>query len=357
MPSRESTSMARDTDSSVRIRFELHAHEARRERDYERVRSITEEGMEHALSVQDDEAWWNFSFLHAESLRDLNELQECIATTEVLKSHPFTDTAPALAARVSTLLAIALQGYGSLDEAVVEAQHAVDMAERDGDVPEVGIEALHVRIATLAESGELDEAWRYCQKLAQRLTSSISTQTAGKANWVIGNVAFLRGALDDAVVYHRKAASGLSPMNDLKLWACFNRASAAMRLAAGLAGEETLEFIDRAEIAQSIVQGGAAEKLQLNITRAHWLLLEGRSHDAAVMLRSICQAAEPLATHTAAEAHLLLGRALHQQGLTDEGIKEMTVGETLFKDAGAQHRAEQARTAINEVAEPTPASP
>ncbi|GAA1340989.1 hypothetical protein [Arthrobacter roseus] len=349
--------MARDTDSSSLITFELRAHEAWRQREYDKVYSVAEQGMEEARAAGDEAAWWNLAFLRAQSRRETNNFQHCVMESQELKSHSFTATSPALAARVSTLLAMALQGCGHLQDSVDEARHAVEMAYLDGAVAEVGIEALQALIAALAESGHLDKAWTHCQKLSQQLTSSISTQTAGKANWVIGNVAFLRGALDDAVAYHRKAATGLSPMNDLELWARFNRASADMRLAAGIAGEETLEFIDRAEVAQSIVQGSAAEKLQLHIIRAHWLLLEGRAHDAAVMLRSICQSTESLATHTSAEAHLLLGQALHQQGHTAEGIKEMTMGEMLFEDAGALHRAEQARSAINDVAESTPASP
>ncbi len=341
--------MVETSTSSSRISFELRVHECWRERNYEGVRTIADQGMEAARNAGDEEAWWNLLFIRAQSLRETNDFQECATDAQKLQEHPLTASSPGLEARVSTLLSAARHGCGRLQEAITEARRAVEAANRDSTVAEVRIDALQALIAALAESGHIQDAWRHCRTVSELLTASVNPQTAGKANWVIGNVAFLRGKLDDAVAYHRKAASELSPMNDLQLWARFNRASAHMRLAAGLAGEETLEFIDRAEIAESIVQGGGAEQLQLNITRAHWLLVEGRSHDAAVMLQTICQSTEPLATHTTAEAHVLLGEALHQQGQTAQGIKEITIGEALFRDAGADHRAKLAQETIDKL--------
>ena len=111
------------------------------------------------------------------------------------------------------------------------------------------IGALRALIGALAESGRLDEAWKYCQDMNEQMDEHSMTQLAGEVAWVVGNVAFMRHDYAEGVKYHERAAKLLSPANDIDLWARFNKASAAVRLSSGIVEPETLASIERAELA------------------------------------------------------------------------------------------------------------
>jgi hypothetical protein len=212
------------------------------------------------------------------------------------------------------------------------------------------IEAEHALIAALAESDQLDDAWEACLVLSDLLgQSDVSPQTAGLGYWAIGNVAYLMRRVEDGTKYHRLAADNLSPTNDLDLWARFNRASAALRLAAGVVEPETLECIDRAEMASSIVGGSERDRLELSLTRAHWLVLTGQFDAAIERLRTVTSQESLLATHTAAEARFLLGQAYNARHIELEALLNLEASEELFVQSGANDRAAAARQLIHKV--------
>ncbi|WP_299169600.1 hypothetical protein [uncultured Arthrobacter sp.] len=329
--------------------LELRARDAWNQREYHLALKTAAEAAAMARSNADDNAWWNMTFLEAECLKKTGAFHDAQRLAEALREDVLTQRYPDLSARVSTFLAGTLQGQGDLALAAEEARRAVAMAASAGDSPDLRITAQHALIAALAESDQIDDAWEECLRLAELITPDVNSQTAGKAYWVIGNVAYLRRDAAVGTGYHRRAASNLSPSNDLDLWARFNRASAALRLAAGVVEPETLECIERAELAASIVGGSERDKLELSLTRAHWLFLTGQFDAAVERLRPICEASSLIASQTAAEAYMLLGQALARSGDPLEGLFQLEKSQELFRQSGAPDREAQVATLIDEV--------
>ncbi|GAB3532174.1 hypothetical protein GCM10027403_03980 [Arthrobacter tecti] len=330
--------MSQVQEPGEHVFLELRARDAWSQRDYQSARRIAREAQDAAEADGDDNARWNMAFLQAECIKKDGAFQEAQSVAVSLREDPLTLRYPDLAARVSVFLAGTMQGQGSLAEAAQEARYAVTMASRAADSPELRIGAQHALIAALAESDRVEEAWQECLHLADLITPEVNSQTAGKAYWVIGNVAYLRRDSATGTDYHRRAADNLSPSNDLDLWARFNRASAAKRLAGGVVEPETLECIERAEMAASIVGGSERDKLELSLTRAHWLFLTGQYDAAVERLRPICQASELLASQTAAEAYMLLGQALARSGDSLEGLFQLEKSQELFRQSGSPDR-------------------
>lgn len=322
---------------------ELRAREAWSQRDYPAARQLAAAAVVLAARAEDHHAWWNMTFLQAECLREEGSLDDSLQYAEALSINSLTLGSAALKARVHTLAAVCQQGLGHLDQAVESATIAVKSAATVPDAPELQIEAHHALIAALAESDRLDEAWSTCLDLSTHITSGIHRQTAGKAFWVIGNVAFMRHQVNDGTRFHRLAADHLAPNNDLDLWARFNRASASRRLAAGVVDAQTLECIERAEVASSIVGGTERDQLQLSLTRAHWLFLTGQINAAVERLRPICAEGSALSRQTEGEANLLLGQALSARGEWVEALAHLETSEQCFNDAGAPDRAAHVR--------------
>lgn len=341
--------MAPHSEPGERVLLELRAHASWNQRDYDNAHRLADEAAVLALKLDDANAWWNMTFLRAECLRKLGLMRESAEISQKLERHALTLQSSALTARVATNMSFALQGCGDLVEAVVAAKHAVAAAETNVDQQEFRIEAENALIAALADSDQLDEAWVECLTLAALLQGNPGSQTYGMSYWAIGNVAFLMDQPEEGTKYHRLAAENLSPTNDLELWAKFNRASAEIRLAAGVVQPETLECIDRAELAISIVGASERDKVELALTRAHWLVLTGQFDAAADRLRFVISKDKLLATHTAAEAHLLLGRALKAKKAEPEAVHNLEASEQLFSQAGAPGKAESARELIDDI--------
>jgi tetratricopeptide (TPR) repeat protein len=328
------------------VMYELRAREAWSQREYRAARLLAATAVELAARTEDHHAWWNMTFLQAECLREEGSLDESLQSAEALSINSLTLQSEALKARVHTLAAVCQQGLGHLDQAVDSATIAVKSAAAVPDAPELQIEAHHALIAALAESDRLDEAWSACLELSTHITPDIHTQTAGKAYWAIGNVAFMRHQVDDGTRFHRLAAEHLTPNNDLELWARFNRASASRRLAAAVVDAETLECIERAEVASSVVGGTERDKLQLSLTRAHWLFLTGQVNAAVERLRPICAEGSALSRQTEGEANLLLAQALSARGEALEALAHFETSEQCFDDAGAPDRAAHVRAIV-----------
>lgn len=339
------------TGTTTYVLHELQAREAWGKRDYDVARECAEAAANTALENGDPAGWWNMTYLKAECLRELDALEECLATVAQLLEHPLSNEQQQLAIRALTLEGVVLQGVGRLPEARAAAAVAVEKATADEQSGGLKVEAQRAYIAALAESGDLDQAWRQCLELDMAVTDQVDDQTCGKTYWVIGNVAFLRREASDGLRYHSLAAGKLSPINDVDLWAKFNKASAAMRLSAGILGHETLECIERAELATEIVGASAAERLQLSVTRAHWLFSTRDVAAAIALLRSVFEQRGLLYAHTTGEAAFLLGKSLQASGEREEALTYLRLAVEYSNRAGAHDRAALALAAIEEVEE------
>lgn len=319
---------------------ELKAHEQRSHHSFAEAAGSAEQAAEIALSAGDATSWWNMTFLQAENLLDAEAFNACVELGTSLLGSSSGPVSERDQARTYILLAKARQGAGLIEQAADCARAAAELTSGDSDL-EINVQARQALIAALADGGQFDEAWAESKSLASVISDELDDQLAGKVFWVVGNVAFLCGRVQDGLHYHELAASTFSPTKNLDVWAKFNKASAAMRLAADVADADTLRCIERAELATDIIGGTQSDLLLLRRNRANWNLVAGDTATAVEILEDICTAA--VAPQLLGDAWSLLGRAYLDQGKKREARHALTEAASHFEDAGAQHRAEQAR--------------
>lgn len=327
----------------------LYARQAWDLRDYPLAASHAASAAQIALEGRNTSAWWNMSYMQAECLLKHGDLLECRQLTERLLEHPMARESAGLGARARQMLAVVYQRQGQLTTAVDLATDAVAVAQQLSKGSIITVGAYRALIGALAESGRLDDAWKYCQDLLGQVDEDAMTQLAGEVAWVVGNVAFMRHDYTEGVKHHERAARLLSPANDIELWARFNKASAAVRLSSGIVEPETLAAIERAELAFSIVSGTKSDELEVAFIRARWLYLTGDIVAAVEKLRAIHAERAELAKHTAGEVSLLLGKSLKASGELDEALVHLEEARKAFATAGAQDRVQQALDAILEI--------
>ncbi|MGW9412947.1 hypothetical protein [Arthrobacter cupressi] len=326
---------------------ELRAREFRASHEFAKAADSARIAADTARADGDISGWWNMVFFQAENLLDAGESGEAADLARTLAEAPVTAAAPRDRARALVLLANSLQGRGLLDDAAIAAQSAVGLLADDADA-EFEVHARQALIAALAESGKLDEAWTESLALSERISDDMDDQLAGKAYWVIGNVAFLCNMVEEGLEHHELAADTFSPSSNLDVWAKFNKASAAMRLAAGVADSGTLRCIERAELATDIVGGSEEEILLLRYVRAHWTFLAGDVPAAILLLNEVTGSADKLPPQTAGEAFLLLARAEVSDGRREAAELSVKKSVEYFEKAGARQRAAQAGALLSE---------
>ena len=258
---------------------ELQAREYRSSHDFREAANAAQSAAEIASADGDLPSWWHMSLFRAESLLAAGDIEACAELAGTLVAEP-RDGNLQLQARVHILLAVTRQGMGLLEEAADEARTAAELMNGEDDV-EIAVKARQALIAALADSGRLDEAWAESLIMADIISGEVDDQLVGKAYWVIGNVAFLCSKVAEGLQYHELAAATFSPARNLAVWAKFNKASAAMRLAADVADADTLRCIERAELATDVIGGSEEDHILLKLNRGHWNFLAG-DHTAAV---------------------------------------------------------------------------
>ena len=327
----------------------LYARQAWDLRDYPLAAQHAATAAQIALESKNTSAWWNMTYMQAECLIKQGLWAECRAMVQRLLDHPLAAESAGLGVRARQMLAAAAQGQGQLKDAVDYAQEAVRLCAQLPKGSTMIIGALRALIGALAESGRLDEAWKYCQEMNAEMEGQSLPQLAGEVAWVVGNVAFMRHDYAEGIKYHEEAGKLLSPAYDIDLWARFNKASAAVRLSSGIVEPETLSAIERAELALSIVGGTDTDRLEVAFIRARWLYLTGDIMGAVQKLREIHAERSVLARHTAGEVSLLLGKALKAAGEVEEALVYLDEAQKDFSAAGASDRVQQALDAVLEI--------
>ncbi len=327
----------------------LYARQAWDLRDYPLAATHAATAAQIALEGKNTSAWWNMTYMQAECLIKQGNWQECQKIMQHLLEHPMATESVGLGVRARQMLAGICQGQGQLSTAVDHAMEAVKLCAKLPRGSTLIIGAHRALIGALAESGRLDEAWKFCQDMNDQVDEHSMSQLAGEVAWVIGNVAFMRHDYAEGIKYHERAARMLSPANDIELWARFNKASAAVRLSSGIVEPETLSSIERAELALSIVGGNKTDQLEVAFIRARWLYLTGDIVAAINKLREIHAESDALAKHTAGEVSLLLGKSLKAAGESDEALVYLEEAQNAFSAAGASDRVQQALDAVLEI--------
>ena len=295
-----------------------------------------------AAAEGDSSAEWDMKFFQAENLMDAGEFDECADITFTLVQGPSAALSSQALAKGHVLLATARQRAGLLEQAVVSARTAADLSADEPDI-ETNVKARHALIAALADCGMLEDAWYECNVLADIVSDEVDDQLVGKAYWAIGNVAFLCSMIEEGLHYHELAANTFSPANNLDVWAKFNKASAAMRLAADVADADTLRCIERAELATDVIGGSPNDYHLLKLNRAHWTFLAGDAPTAIGLLNDLCRLESGLSPQRTGEACLLLGRAYIATGNNAAARDVLFRAAEQFETAGAPQRADQAR--------------
>lgn len=289
--------------------------------------------------------WWELSLLAGNARLKLGHYRFCIRQASALARHTLARSHPELRSRAQELLARACQGAGRLPDAVRHGAEAVASAQEGRAPGAVALAAYLSLAAALTESGQLPQAWEYCQVFILPLAEAVpDTLLAGKAFWTAGNVAFRRGDRAAGLRLHQRASALLSPRLDVGLWASFNKASASMRLASGLHDSQTLACIQQAEAALAVVGASRSDALDLIHAHGRWQHLHG-NHAAAVDLLSEAWAGRgALSPQTAAEVALLLGLSLASLGRNRAAADRLQESESLFRRAGAADRSGHVRT-------------
>ncbi|MBD7996043.1 hypothetical protein H9639_12110 [Arthrobacter sp. Sa2CUA1] len=336
--------------------FILNEYKARQlweQREYTAAMDHTRKAAESAESRGDDTGWWRMTYLLAECQRELGLMDDSAETARLLTEHALAHHDAELAAKAKALRSVGLRSIGQLPEALEIAREAAL------DFPETGygsrgkLEAQQVLVAVLAESGSLDDAWHEAELLATMIDGETAADKAGKAYWSIGNVAFLLGRNPEATHYHDLAASCFSPSQDLSLWALFNKASAFMRLTANLVTPETLQCIERAEMAISISGGTPQDELDISVIRAHWSYLIGDVSGARVQMSEAIERTGSMSPLSEGDARLIYARILNDDGDKEGATSQARASAELFDKAGAVTRADQARIFLAEIAAPS----
>lgn len=337
-------------DNSVdQILSEYQARQHWERREYKAALEHAAAAAQKALTSADIVGYWRMTLLLAECQLELGQLQDFAASVRTLSEHPALQGDARMVGRAKALHSRALEALGHVGEALVLAEEVASLRRADTEEGIGEIEMLHSLVAALAESGKDTEAWSYAQEMVILAGRQDDQQTAGKAYWAVGNVAFLREDTENGIRYHKMAAENLAPGNDVNTWALFNKGSALARLSAGVADRETLECIERAELANSVTGGSPFQELETSMARAHWLLLTGDAAEAAVRLQQILDHRDLLPEHTLAEVEYVTSLALRELGRNDEALVAASHAEKVFIAHGARRRASEARDVIESI--------
>lgn len=337
-------------DNSVEhLLSEYRARQFWERREYLEALAEAGEAADNARYNDDQQGYWRMSLLKAECQMELGLMADFAEDAKKLLEDPRIADDPTTKARATALYSRALQCLGRVGESLEAAKAAAAIELVESGQGYGHFDTHHALVASLADSGKLDEAWDVAQSMLRLVTSETPRETAGLAYWAVGNVAFLREDGVEGTKWHDHAAVCLSPSNDVYLWAQFNKASAHMRIWANLLQPATLECIERAELAISVSGGSPMDELEIALVRAHWQLLNGEVEESLLRLGEVLQQREILVPPILAEAEQLTAMALFEAGRTEEALLAAQSSEKMFMDQGAVRMAGMSRNVIDRI--------
>ncbi|MBT2504252.1 helix-turn-helix transcriptional regulator [Curtobacterium sp. ISL-83] len=291
--------------------------------------------------------------VRAQAQLERGDFRECLRTTDELLESAVAATSPVLRAITLAIRSRALRADGALSAARDAATEAVEAVEAKGDCPtEVVVAARTAEIAALAELGDASALALATEEL-DRLTATLPEgHSRALAAWSIGNVRFAEGRIAEAVAAHDEAARLLRPEASLRAWARFHKATAALRVEAGIDDSGVDALIERAAHGLAIV-GNAHDCAELDLLRA-------RRSIPTDPLRALNLAGETLdgnnlPNQTVAEAELVRASALEALGRRHEQTAALRHAAEALTSSGATERAVSIWRAVVESQEPAAA--
>lgn len=319
--------------SAAMAALELRVQLAASARDYPEVLAASE-AVPIPAAKEDSDVWWAVMWMKAQALLASESYEPCAQLAVDLAESSLALLSAELRAACYALASRALRAYGNLEQALERSNEAISSGFESGYLPQIAA-ARREQIATLAELGRLSEAVAAAQRLEGLQSQLGRTQLAGLVAWTLGNVAFLNGDPDKGVAEHARASGILSPDSDLRQWARFHKASAAMRMGAGIT-DGVDESLERAQHALALV-GNASDLAELELLRAQRIVDD--EPESALKLAEHGLAMTALPDQTMAEGHLLRARAFERLGSRSEVRTALMAAANYFDEAGADRKA------------------
>lgn len=334
--------------NAVFILNEYRARQAQDRRDYALAIDYSRAAAAAAAQTEDNWGFCRMSYNTAELQLELGLADDCIATcnhllaTEAIKEYPDYESG------AKVLITRALHDKGEMGGALAAAREASSLPVEDLS-SESQLRVQHALVSALAEEGDTEAAWAEAAHLAGMLTEEGSPRDLGMGYWAVGNAAFMSGRMEEGLRYHRLAAEALTLLSDVRFWALFNKASAHMRLTAGMVEEETRECIERAEHAFAVVGVTEIDQFEMTITRAWWELECGNAGTAAGLLCRVAIETEGPYPFLQARALLMLARCLHFLEKQSEALQYARQSERILTEVGADVLASESRELIDTI--------
>ena len=277
---------------------------------------------------------WDFIYILGQSEILSGAYSAALRTSELLLDSPISDSNPDLKARALLMRASALRNKSQHVPAIAAARDALTTLNTIDGHLDIHAEAYQGLIASLVEAGMTDDAWSLREDLKAILDRISNSKVASSGYWTLGNLALAHGRHAEGLDYHDRASELLAPTNDMHAWARFNKATADVQLQAGIANDQTLHCIDRAQLAYDIIGGSEPELMGLAVTRARWSLAAGEPLRASEVLQEAFGSASGDDDSEHISAHLLwaqilteLGREVEAQHERDKAIRLQVLAE------------------------------
>ncbi|KAD3515283.1 hypothetical protein GD627_13475 [Arthrobacter yangruifuii] len=335
-------------NNAVFILNEYRMLQSLQKRDYSAAVSYSQSAAEAAREQGDSWGFSRMAFQTGQLQHDLGLIQDAVATcrellqSDAVKEHPEFDT------RTRALLARIFHNDGQMHEALAVAWEAVNLPQTELSA-EARRSVQHTLVSALAEEGDLEHAWAEALILEEMHHGETRPHTLGITYWVVANVAFMSSRLGEGSKYQSLAAENLTKLDDVNLWAQFNKAMGHVRLVAGLTGPETLECVERAEVAFEVAGGNDIDLYEVTITRAWWELESGNAAEAERLLRPLTEELAGPYPFLQARVLLLLSRALSSLEHQEEALKDAQQSEGIFNKLGADVYASECREIIDSI--------
>ncbi|MDO5745977.1 MAG: hypothetical protein Q4P23_16100 [Micrococcaceae bacterium] len=259
--------------------------EARRAGDHQLISDAAGDCVRSYEAMGDEEKTCTFLHIQGSSQLLSSDYSAALLTAQMLIARDYVRKDPVLKAKTEILMAASLRNLGQHEAAIAHARQALGTLGPVAGASRIRAEAYQGLIASLVEAGSIAEAWELRDQLSESLAGTPDPEFSGHGYWTLGNLAFAHGQLDAGLEYHERAASSLKLVNNIHLWARFNKSSADVQLQAGIAKNQTQDCIDRAELAYAIVGGTPVDLAGLSLTKARWLIATDQLEQACRMLQ------------------------------------------------------------------------
>lgn len=304
---------------------------------FARAARAADEGMRSARARGDEADAWSLTLMRARALFEDGQYHQAAELAHALVDQGLAQGLPHLQVDALLVAARSARAGGELTKAALWARQARTVVDTV-DSADLRAETYAVLIGALMESDALDEAVAASAALAATVDRVESDHVRGLAEWIVGNVEFLTGAVEEGARRHGEAATLLRPQVDLRLWGRFRKASAEMRLQNNMT-DDVLELLNQAGDALRIV-GNASDLSELRLDEARLWLLEGDlSRARGLVEHTLGDSTLQREPHLRAAAHALRGDIEEEEGGHEAASASYLRAALAYEEAGSYRRS------------------